>query len=323
MADGIFASKVSATRDANLVTNPIFVELTDGTNAIGVTAGALDVNIASGAVIVQYNEDTAHVTGDTGNLSLVVRNDVLATLVSADGDYSALQVDADGALYITISDATLAVTQSGTWTVDLGPTDNAVLDAIAASLVDVELNTDYGLVIGGGVEATALRVTIANDSTGLLTVDANQLDVDDLNLTDDAVKISGNANANTELNPIFTYNVNAVVSGEEIHDYDTAAAVASDTGSNHDYAVVGTFLLKSVIVSASGDCKFEIQTGPTVSLATVAVGFLTGKEGDTKQITFDPAIEVPNTGTGLVRVIRTNREGAANDVYSTIIGSDI
>lgn len=55
--------------------------------------------------------------------------------------------------------------------VALSATDNGVLDAIAASLVDVETNTDFGAVVGGGTEATALRVTLANDSTGVLTVD--------------------------------------------------------------------------------------------------------------------------------------------------------
>lgn len=60
---------------------------------------------------------------------------------------------------------------SGTVTANLGATDNAVLDAIAASLVDIETNTDSGAVVGGGLEATALRVTIASDSTGVVSVD--------------------------------------------------------------------------------------------------------------------------------------------------------
>lgn len=60
---------------------------------------------------------------------------------------------------------------SGTVTANLSATDNAVLDAIAASLVDVETNTNFGAVTGGGVEASALRVTLANDSTGVVTVD--------------------------------------------------------------------------------------------------------------------------------------------------------
>jgi len=38
---------------------------------------------------------------------------------------------------------------------------------------------------------------------------------------------------------------------------------------------------------------------------------------------FDPAKEVPVTSTGTVRLIRTNRQGQAQDLYSTIIGNDI
>ena len=92
----------------------------------------------------------------------------------------------------------------------------------------------------------------------------------------------------------------------------------------NDYAVSNAvMLLKSVIVSGSGNIKFEVQTGPVASLATVAVGFLTGRQGDTKQLFFDPPIEVLVAGTGTVRIIRTNRQGAATDLYSTIIGIDV
>ena len=124
--------------------------------------------------------------------------------------------------------------QTGSWTVDLGATDNAVLDAIAASVagtLTVGLPTGASTasnqttlighvdgieallttisadttklaavsfaslgVEGGGVEATALRVTIASDSTGVLSVDDNgsSLTVDgtvtaNLSATDNAV----------------------------------------------------------------------------------------------------------------------------------------
>lgn len=88
------------------------------------------------------------------------------------GDVGAIALDADGAVHIadggnTITvDGTVAATQSGGWTVDLGATDNTVLD-------NIDTNTDYGQVVGGGVEATALRVTIASDSTGVVSVDDN------------------------------------------------------------------------------------------------------------------------------------------------------
>ena len=62
----------------------------------------------------------------------------------------------------------LPVQQQGSWivTANLSTTDNTVLD-------NIDSNTDYGQVLGGGIEATALRVTIANDSTGILSVDDN------------------------------------------------------------------------------------------------------------------------------------------------------
>ena len=56
------------------------------------------------------------------------------------------------------------VTVTGTVTANLSATDNAVLDAI-------DSNTDYGATTGGGAESGALRVTLANDSTGVISVD--------------------------------------------------------------------------------------------------------------------------------------------------------
>lgn len=79
------------------------------------------------------------------------------------------------------------VTVTGTVTANLGATDNAVLDTI-------ETNTDFGTVTGGGIETGALRVTIANNSTGVVSVDDNggSITVDgtvtaNLSATDNAV----------------------------------------------------------------------------------------------------------------------------------------
>ena len=239
MADGNFASKISATRDANLVTNPVFVELTDGTAALG-----------------------------------TVGNPV----------------------FVDITDATIAVTQSGTWNI-----------ATVTTLTGI--TNDVNIADGGNS----------------ITVDAVNLDIRDLTHVSDSVKV-GDGTDLLGINTDGSINVNVVsaVSSDEIQDYNTAAAVAADTVSNHSYAVANTtFLLSSIIVSASGDCKFELQVGPVASLITKAVGFLTGKEGDMKQLIFNPAIEVPVTSTGTIRIARTNREGSAQDLYSTIIGRDI
>lgn len=49
----------------------------------------------------EYAEDSAHTSGDLGQFMLAVRNDADTSLVSADGDYAPLQVDANGRLKVS------------------------------------------------------------------------------------------------------------------------------------------------------------------------------------------------------------------------------
>ena len=336
MADGAFPSLVSATRDVNAVTNPIFVRLTDGTTAIGVTSNALDVNIAGGSLSVNAEkvDDSAFTIatdyvmvngyladettpdsvdeGDVGAARMTLDRKQLMVLVDPTTDANRLAIDASG--YATVNvNGSVTVTASDLDIRDLTHVSDSVSIGDGTTLADV---------LDGTIDALYTAITDGTDTWSIDGSGYGQVDIAAQSLT--AVKISKDANANTETNPIFVKVVDTVVSGEEVHDYDTASAVASDATSNHDYTVAGTtFFLKSVIVSGSGNIKFEVQTGPVASLATVAVGFLTGRQGDTKQIFFDPAVEVPVTSTGTVRIIRTNRQGSATDLYSTIIGNDV
>ena len=315
MADGTFPGLVSKDTAVNAVANPIWVELTDGTTAIGVTSNALDVNIAGGSTGTEYAVDVAAGAADLGSLVLVVRVDVLTALTPVDGDYVQLRVGSTGALWTTFTNTTIDVGTVTTVTTLTGIT-NDVNIADGGNVISVD--------DGGGILTVDGTVAATQSGAWTVTATATQLDIDDLNLTDDAVRISGNSTANGVLNPIFVQTVNTAVLGDEIHNYDTTAAVAAGGTDNHDYTVAGTtFLLKSVIFSGSGSVKAEIQTGPVAGLVTKAVAFLTGRQGDTQQLFFDPPIEVPATSTGTVRVIRTNRQGSATDVYSTIIGNDV
>ena len=65
---------------------------------------SLDVNVTN--LRGQYAEDTAHTTGDFGGLSLVVRRDANTSLVDTDGDYAPLQVNALGALKVSVTSFT-------------------------------------------------------------------------------------------------------------------------------------------------------------------------------------------------------------------------
>jgi len=67
---------------------------------LNTSSDSIKVDIVSGS---EYAEDAEHSSGDTGTFVLGVRNDVLATLGGADGDYSPLQVNASGALYVEIA----------------------------------------------------------------------------------------------------------------------------------------------------------------------------------------------------------------------------
>lgn len=66
------------------------------------------------------------------------------------------------------------------------------LDGVESLLTDIELDTDTLAVVGGGTETGALRVTIANNSTGVLSVDDNgdSLTVDNAGLTELAAAIN-------------------------------------------------------------------------------------------------------------------------------------
>ena len=81
--------------------------------------------------------------------------------------------------------------------------------------------------------------------------------------------------------------------------------------------------MKQVDVAASGALKAEIQTGPLASLVTVNVMFIPKVGGKATWNTSHTPREVPVTSTGTIRVIRTNREGSSQDVYSTIILNDV
>ena len=160
------------------------------------------------------------------------------------------------------------------------------------------------------------------DGGNSITVDAVDLDIRALDhvTIQDSVQVGDGTeimlvNADGSINVVFG------VGGTRVHDYATATPAAG-ASANNDYTVVGTtFNLERVEWAGSGKMKVEIQVGPVAGLVTKAVGF---SEKDTNSyIEFEPAISVPVTSTGTVRVIMTNRQGAAVDVNSTIMGVDV
>lgn len=132
----------------------------------------------------QYTEDAVAAANPVGTALNMVRNDARSgSLTTTDGDNIAARGTNSGELYVKHVDA-IPVTQSGTWD-EVGINDSGN---------SITVDNPILSVVGGGAEAAAQRVTIADDSTGVLSVDDNgaSLTVDNPGLTELAAAINSN-----------------------------------------------------------------------------------------------------------------------------------
>jgi len=151
---------LSVDDNGGSLTVDVGTALPAGTNAIGKLAANSGVDIGdvdvtsvvpgTGATNLGKAEDAAHVSGDTGVLALAVRQDADASSVSATGDYSALQVDANGYLKVNIK----AGSSSG---------GTALTDAAAFTRATTSVTP-----VAGVVETSA--PTLTNGNAGALSL---------------------------------------------------------------------------------------------------------------------------------------------------------
>lgn len=130
-------------------------------------------------------------------------------------------------------------------------------------------------------------------------------------------------------NPISSTNPLQVVviesEGVEINDYNTVAAVAAAASSNHDYTVTAgkTLKLTQIETSASGKMKIEVRIETAVASGVFNTKFVkfNSTANPNVSITLREPIDV---AAGVrVRIIRTNNDNQAQDVYSTISGHEV
>jgi len=162
-----------------------------GTN-LNTSALALDATLGSVQTAVELIDDTVH-SGDAALSKYMVLGavyDDVATATVTENQAQSLRMTSGRALHVS-HQGTVTVTDDGSFTLAA----NSGVD-----IGDVTLNNGFASVTGSGTEAGALRVTIASDSTGVITVDnagtfATQVDgaaltalqlVDDIVFVDDA-----------------------------------------------------------------------------------------------------------------------------------------
>jgi hypothetical protein len=263
----------------------------------------------SGAALtaLQLIDDTVYTDG-TGTPSKAIG------IAGTDGtNPQIVKTDASGELQVDVlTMPTVAVTQSGTWDeVGINDSGNSItVDNAALS------------VTGGGVEASALRVTLASDSTGVVSVDDNggslTVDAASLPLPTGASTLAEQQSQTTHLATIAgdTTDIEAAV---ELID-DTVATLGTTTYSeattkgliigavrrDADTTLVDTTNEVSPLqVNAAGQLKVEAFSGETlpVSLASVPSHAVTNAG------TFATQID----GTALTRLtdIKTNTDSGA------------
>lgn len=296
-------------------TNPLAVAIVDGTGD----------QITSFGGGVQYTE------GDT-DISITG-----TAIMWEDASDTMRAVSAAKPLPVDIQDSTLAVTQSGTWnitnisgTVSL-PTGASTsvkqdtiighLDGVEGLLTDIETNTDSLAVVGGGTEATALRVTIANNSTGVLSVDDNGGSL----TVDGTVGVSGTVTVDGS-------GVTQPVSNAGLTEL--AAAIGGTNPSQLDVYIKGSDVATGG-TSAADDADFTDGTTPgTPAMGVYESSPTTVTDGDlgvvgiteTRRLktsaTIDAALPTGDNNIGNVDVVSsvlpTGASTAANQ--TTIIG---
>ena len=207
-----------------------------GTNAIGklvansgVDIGDVDVTSivpGTGATNLGKAIQSAQGTTDTGVPALVVRNDTLADLSGADGDYAPLQVNASGALYVEVKTSGLPS----------GAATEAKQDTIETTLTAIETDAD---TIAGAVSGTEMQVDVVaslpagSNAIGKLAANSG-VDIGDVDVTSLPALPAGTNSIGTVILGAGTAAVGKLSanSGVDIGDVDVTSLPALPAGTN-------------------------------------------------------------------------------------------
>lgn len=122
-----------------------------------------------------------------------------------------------------------------------------------------------------------------------------------------------------ESNPIFVTSTDNP--NPELHDFDSAAAIVKSATADHSYAPSGSGAkVHGLHLSASGYAKFEVKFGTTASEVLTYVYF-NSVASPSLDIKFPKPITLAD-GTDTMIITKTNLDGGAQDLYSTIVGEE-
>lgn len=286
--------------------------------------GSINVNVAEPVTVDATDLDIRDLTHASDSIKIGDGTDFLA--VNNDGSINAV---------VSATDLDIRNLVFATDKVDVSGS-SVTVTATDLDIRDLDFATDSVDVSGSSVTVSATDLDIrdlvfATDKVDVsgssVTVTATDLDIRDLDAAQDSVEVwlnDASGNPFTTSNPLPVV-ISSDAPGDEINSYQTNAAVASGATSNHDYTVTAlkTLLLSQVWASASGKMKIQIQVETGVATGTFNTRFV--GFNSTANPNIDVQLRSPiSVAAGVrVRVIRSNLDNQAQDLYSTISGQEV
>ncbi len=290
----------SLTIDAPVGT-PAFVRLSDGTNAIA----TLPVSLASvpshdvtnaGTFVVQENggaltalqlidnlvlaEDAAHVSGDPGVQSLAVRNDSDTSLAGTTGDYTPLQVDANGYLKVNIKAGAgsggTASTDDAAFTAGSG-SGTPIMGFVTSDLVD---SGDVGVI--GMLANRQVKVTLYDSAGAELAVGGGtQYDEDTAHVSGDKLTMAGAVRRDAASSGVSADGDRATMNVDANGLLWTVVGAALPAGSNTigNIGTIATSITPGTAAANLGKAEDAVHTTGDVGVMALAVQRNTAASG--------------------------------------------
>lgn len=246
-------------------------QIVDGSgNVIGATSNALDINIKSGNLTtlpvtntgtfaVQATLQTQTDTVMVGGVNIKEINAVTPLMGAGNGGTGSLRVNiASDQVSIPVAATLSAETTKVIGTVNQGTSPWVVSGAVTNTVLSV---------VGGGTEATAQRVTLASDSTGVLTV--KQATAANLNMTEaSASSILTSVQLIDDI--VYTDDTSTHSTGSSKGALMMAAATPTDTAVNaNDIGALAMTVNRELLV----------QVNTALPAGTNGIGKLTANSG--------------------------------------------
>jgi hypothetical protein len=282
-------------------------------------------------------DDAAHVSGDQGSFILGVRNDSNAVMTSADGDYSPIAVNSNGAVAIndggnsitvdgtvgvsgtvTVS-GTVAATQSGTWVlgansgVDIG--DVTVNNAGGASAVNIQ-DGGNSITVDGTVAATQSGTWILGANSGVDIGDVtinNASGASAVNIQDggNSITVDGTVTANAGTGNFTVVQATAANLNATIGNGSGASAVNIQDGGN-SITVDGTVTVTPPTLTkgtqgATGFSTQDLKDAGRTAVRYYAVAAAAGTTTTETAITLTKSSGTSATSTGTSFVITSGK----------------